>query len=577
MPMNQENSFYQEIISILKQHTRESLPKDKLARLKVELCRKYNMKKIPTDIEIMLHAQPEDLKNIKPLLMTKPTRSLSGVAPVAVMTKPLACPHGKCIFCPGGPGSEFGDVPQSYTGKEPSTMRAIRAEYDAYLIVMNRLEQFIVTGHVPDKVELILQGGTFPSFPKDYQDKVIKDCFQALNDFSKLFFIENELDLLKFKEFFELPGDIQDPERTKRIHQKLLDMKKQNKTTLSEAQQQNETAKIRSVSLTVETKPDWGFVGHGNAMLEQGCTRVELGVESVYEEVLKTTHRGHTLDDTKRSIQELKDLGFKLNFHYMLGLPNTTKDMDEKALKQLFDDDNFKPDMIKIYPCMVMKGTPLHHIWKAGKYTPLTTAEAAEMIADFKKNVPPYCRIMRVQRDIPTYRTEAGVDKTNLRQYVEQITKTKNITCRCIRCREIGRAKQVDYDQVKITVMEYMASNGKEFFIQAEDTKNNVLLGFCRLRFPSQPLRQEITPTSAIIRELRVFGEAAGVGEKTKTTAKTQHKGWGAQLMAKAEEISQQNNKNKVLVISAIGTREYYRKLGYHLEGPYMVKINGNI
>lgn len=570
-----ETGFYQELIGILKQHTKKSLPKDKLAQLKVELCRKHKMQKIPTDIQVMLHATAEDLEQIKPLLLTKPTRSLSGVAPVAVMTKPLACPHGKCTFCPGGPGSAFGDVPQSYTGKEPSTMRAIRAEYDAYLIVMNRLEQYVVTGHVPDKVELILQGGTFPAFPEEYQEEVITDCFQALNDFSTLFFpqrVLRTLDLKGFKAFFELPGDVEDEERTKRLHAKLLAIKKQQRTTLKEAQKTNETAKIRCVSLTVETKPDWAFFKHGNKMLEQGCTRVELGVESLYDDVLKVTHRGHTLEDTKRAIRELKDLGYKLNFHYMLGLPNTTKEMDQKALKELFENDAYKPDMMKIYPCMVLKGTPLYHIWKAGKYTPLTTAEAAELIVEAKAFIPEYCRIMRVQRDIPTYRTEAGVDRTNLRQYVEQLAKKKGVQCRCIRCREVGRVQKKDGKVIMGTIL-YNASYGKEFFIQAKDADNNVLYGFCRLRFPGQCLREEITPTSAIVRELKVFGEAAAIGEDTtQSKEKAQHKGLGTKLMQKAEEIAKEYNKNKIVVISAIGTREYYKKLGYHLEGPYMVK-----
>ncbi len=571
-----EPAFYTELISLLKQHTKKTLPKDKLARLKIQLCTKHRMKKIPTDIQVMLNASADDLEQIKPILLTKPTRSLSGVAPVAVMTKPLACPHGKCTFCPGGPGSAFGDVPQSYTGKEPSTMRAIRAEYDAYLIVMNRLEQYVVTGHVPDKVELILQGGTFPAFPDEYQEEVVTDCFQALNDFSTQFFSKGKIDLARFKEFFELPGNVEDEERTQRLHTKLLAIKRENKAALKQAQKTNETAKIRCVSLTVETKPDWAFLKHGNKMLEQGCTRVELGVESLYEDVLKITHRGHTLEDTKRAIRELKDLGYKLNFHYMLGLPNTTKEMDQKALQELFDNDAYKPDMMKIYPCMVLKGTPLYHIWKAGKYQPITTQEAAELIVEAKAFIPEYCRIMRVQRDIPTYRTEAGVNRTNLRQYVEQLAKKKGIQCRCIRCREVGRVQKKDGKKdgkISIGTMVYHASFGKEFFIQAEDADNDILYGFCRLRFPSQCLREEITPTSAIVRELKVFGEAASIGEDTSTSKeKAQHKGLGTKLMLKAEEIAKEYNKNKILVISAIGTREYYKKLGYYLEGPYMVK-----
>ncbi|MBS3125809.1 hypothetical protein J4453_00005, partial [Candidatus Woesearchaeota archaeon] len=203
--MNQE--YIQEVVSVLK---RNKLSKDKLFRLKVKLCSQYHIKKVPTDIEILLNANPKDLPKIQPLLLTKPTRTISGVAIVAVMSPPYPCPHGRCTFCPGGVHSFFGDVPQSYTGKEPSTRRAIRNHYDPYLITMNRLEQYSVTGHVPEKVEIILQGGTFPFYPKDYRTNAVKDIFKALNDFSDMFFDKKGFNILKFKKFFELPGDIAD-------------------------------------------------------------------------------------------------------------------------------------------------------------------------------------------------------------------------------------------------------------------------------------------------------------------------------------------------------------------------------
>src|SRR3989344_6231472 len=205
-----EPAFYTELISLLKQHTKKTLPKDKLARLKIQLCTKHRMKKIPTDIQVMLNASADDLEQIKPILLTKPTRSLSGVAPVAVMTKPLACPHGKCTFCPGGPGSAFGDVPQSYTGKEPSTMRGIRNNYDPYLIVFNRLEQFIVNGHLPEKTEVIVQGGTFPALPKQYQKEFITYALKAMNDFGEQFYENKNVSMSKFTSFFELPGKVGD-------------------------------------------------------------------------------------------------------------------------------------------------------------------------------------------------------------------------------------------------------------------------------------------------------------------------------------------------------------------------------
>lgn len=570
----ENEDFYFEIISALKQKKHS---KKQINQLKTKLCGKYHLKKIPTDIDIMLHAKEKELKIIKKYLLTKPMRSRSGVTPIAVMSAPYSCPHGKCTFCPGGPGSEFGDVPQSYTGHEPSTMRAIRANYDSYIIVFNRLEQFVVSGHIPQKAEIIIQGGTLPGTPREYQLNFVKDIYQALNDFGALFFKktkENDIviNLEKIKTFFELPGAIGAEGRQERMNKKILEVKNKRTTTIEKEEKKNETAVIRCVGLTIETKPDWGFAEHGNLMLELGATRVELGIQSVYEDALKITHRGHTRADSIRSIKELKDLGFKLNFHYMLGLPSTTKEMDIVGLRTLFDSVAYKPDMLKIYPCMVMKGTPLYHIWKAGKYQPMTTATAAEIIAEFMRYVPSYCRIMRVQRDIPTNVTEAGVDKTNLRQYIEKIMEEKHITTKEIRAREIGTALEKHPDLKcnipEIVVQEYEASSGKEFFISWEDVKNDVLFGFARLRFPSQCLRKEITPASALMRELHVYGEATALGKK----GTVQHRGMGKQLMKKAEEIAKQHGKDKIVVISAVGTREYYKKLGYEREGVYMVK-----
>ncbi|MBU0461693.1 MAG: GNAT family N-acetyltransferase, partial [Nanoarchaeota archaeon] len=240
---------------------------------------------------------------------------------------------------------------------------------------------------------------------------------------------------------------------------------------------------------------------------------------------------------------------------------------DLDGLVELFENADFRPDMLKLYPCMVLAGTKLHEMHKKGMYKPLTTEEAAEMICEFKKKVPTYCRIMRVQRDIPTKQTVAGVDRTNLRQYVDELCKQKRIRCRCIRCREAGRAKKIG--KVDIIVQEYDASEGKEFFIYAEDVKNDVLLGFCRLRFPSGSSRKEITTDSALIRELHVYGSAVPIGEKNESI---QHKGFGKKLLKTAEQIAKKNNKKKLLIISGVGVREYYRALGYRKEGPYMAK-----
>jgi elongator complex protein 3 len=538
--------------------------KKEVMQLRDKLAKKYNPVKFPSLIEILINAPNEKISELKKFMLTKPVRSMSGVAPVALMTKPIPCPHGKCIYCPGGPNSKFGNVPQSYTGGEPATMRGIRNHFDPYLQIFNRLEQYALLGHDFDKIELIFMGGTFPAFDLDYQEEFTKYSFKALNDFSKLFFNkEGELNYLKFKEFYELPTiNFEDKDRTKRIQKKLLAIK--GECNLEEEQIKNETAKIKCVALCIETKPDWGFAKHGHQMLKLGCTRIELGIQSVYEDVIKKVNRGHTVEDTKKSIRQLKDLGFKVAGHYMPGLPLTDKERDIRGMKKLFSSKDFRPDMLKIYPTMVSEGTPLYNEYKLGKFEPLNAEKAAEIIIEFKKEVPNYCRIMRIQRDIPTKQWTAGVEMTNFRQY---ITNKENFECNCIRCRE-PKGRKINWDKVKLLINEYKASEGKEFFISAEDIENNIIIGFVRMRFPSEPIRREITHKSALIRELHVYGTATAIGKE----GNVQHRGWGKKLMKKAEEIAKENNKEKMVVISGVGVREYYYKLGYKKEGPYVVK-----
>jgi len=545
--------LYEELIKTI---IKKKLNLKQTLKLRRKLCRKYHPNQLPSITQILLNAKPSQIKHLKHLI-TKPTRTISGVSVVAIMTKPIKCSHGKCIMCPGGPKSFFGNLPQSYTGNEPATMRAIRNNYDPYLQVFNRLEQYIVLDHLPDKVELILMGGTFPSFPKKYQEEFVKYALKALNDFGKLFFKNNSLNLKKFKEFFELPSDIQNKERTKRIHKKILKLK--GKTTLEKEQKRNEKAFVRNIGTTIETRSDYAKLSHCNQMLKLGCTRVELGIQSIYNEQLKKIKRGHTIEDSIKAMKTLKDLGFKINAHYMLGLPESTPKKDLDGLKILFSDERFKPDMLKIYPCIVLKGTKLYNLYKKKKFNPITFEQVIKILSEFKKNIPPYLRIMRIQRDISQKVIEAGIKRTNLRQYINQ-------KCNCIRCREVGRHKK--YNKPSLKVLEYKASKGKEFFISFED-KNNILFGFCRLRIPSKTLRKEITKETAIIRELHVYGPSTQIGKK----GKIQHKGLGKQLVKKAEEIAKQYKMKKMIIISGIGVKEYYStKLSYKRNGPYMVK-----
>ncbi len=558
-------SFYQELIDGI---IKDNLSLEQTLKLRRKLARKYHPRVFPSIIHILLHASDKQLPKLKHLI-SKPSRVISGVAVVAVMTKPIKCPHGKCVPCPGGPDSFFGSVPQSYTGKEPATMRGIRNFYDPYLQIFNRLEQYVLLDHMPDKVELIVMGGTFPSFQKKYQEEFIKYCFKALNDFSRFFFKREVLDFAKFKDFFELPTeDINNKDRISRIQKKVLKLK--GNSSLLKEQKTNESSLIRCVGLTIESRPDYAMFKHANEMLKLGCTRVELGIQSTYDDVLKKMERGHSVNDSIKSMQILKDLSFKVNAHMMLGLPGSNREKDLASLRELFSNPDFRPDMLKLYPCMVLEGTKLYDLYKRGKYHPLNTKDAIEIIAKFKAEVPPYVRIMRVQRDIPTKMTIAGVDKTNLRQYVDKYMKEHNLKCRCIRCREAGRAKKVE--KVEIMVRPYDSSHGREFFISVEDVKNDVLVGFCRLRFPSKSLRKEITKESALIRELHVYSPLVQIG-KSPVKGQMQHKGFGSMLLAKAESIAKDHGYKKMVVISGIGVKKYYSSLSYHKDGPYMSKI----
>jgi len=549
--------FYEE----LREQVNSKLAKKDLFRIKRDLAKKYALKDIPNDVDIYLNT------GIK--IQTKPVRTISGVAPLALMTAPFACPHGKCVYCPGGPNSAFGDVPQSYTGKEPSTMRGIRNFYDPYLIVFNRLEQFVATGHMPQKTEVIVQGGTFPALPKEYQEDFITYALKAMNDFGDEFYDGSEVNLEKFKDFFELPGKVGDGVRTQHIHEK--ERKLKAASTLEVEQKRNETSKIRCVALCVETKPDWCFESHIDEMLRLGTTRVEMGVQCLRNDVMKLTHRGHTLDDVKKATKLMRNSLLKVGYHMMPGLPTMTKEMDIEDAKELFSNSDFMPDAMKIYPTTVMKGTGLYGMWKLGKYEPISTDDAADIVSEAMRFVPKWCRVMRVQRDIPSNVIDAGPNMTNMRQLVEKKIKEKGIVERDIRARE-PKSNVIDWDCVKLLREDYDASGGKEVFLSFEDTKNDLLVGFCRLRIIPESHRSEIPKNSAGIRELHVYGSAVAIGEDGKDSD-AQHKGLGKKLMAEAECIAKEEfGCRKILVISGIGVREYYKKLGYQRDGPYMSK-----
>ncbi len=553
--------IYTELIKELEKQ--KNVTEKYLSQLKKDLAVKYSVEKLPTNFEILLHCSAKELPALRKKLLTKPTRTGSGVAPVAIMTKPHPCPHGRCIYCPGGVKSYFGSVPQSYTGKEPATMRGKRNFYGSYLQIFNRLEQYVTLGHNCEKVELIIMGGTFMALPAKYQEEFVYYSFKAMNDFSRLFYRRGEFQFKTFKDFFEMPGEFKDKQRVKLIQQKILKEKRKGRITLEQEQKKNETSMIRCVALCIETRPDYGGLKEGKEMLRLGCTRVELGVQSVYDKVLNFVDRGHGLGETKKSFAILRDLGFKISAHYMPGLPLTSYSEDLTGMRTLFTDTGLRPDMLKLYPCQVAPGTGLYKLYKQKRFKPLDLETATKLIAEFKPFVPEYCRIQRIQRDVPSKYFVEGVGITNLRQYIWE---KYNPTCRCIRCREPKEGVQVK--GVKIKVTEYAASNGKEFFIAAEDKTGKTIFGFCRLRFPAQHLISEIDKETAIVRELHVYGTAIGLGEET---TGIQHKGLGKRLLQKAEELAKKAGKKKLLVISGVGVREYYKRLGYKRQGSYML------
>lgn len=497
--------------------------KEQLNRRKRQLS-KGTGKTMQDNAKIFELAKGKSKETVRKVLQIKPTRTISGVAVIAVMCKPHKCPHGKCTYCP-----HVDNVPESYTGKEPAARRAIANKFDPYKQVQNRLTQLYATGHLPEKIELIIMGGTFPSLSKKYQEHFVKNCLLAMNKFPHA--------------------------KPKKI------------PSLEAVQKANETAKIRCVGMTFETRPDYCKKKHVEFMLKLGGTRVELGVQTIYDDIYKKINRGHTVKDVIDATKILKNAGFKVLYHMMPGLPGSSFDKDRSMFLGdcgvhdecggILFDSNFKPDMLKIYPCLVIPGSELYKDWKAGKYKPFTEEDAKNLIKKIKQHCPEWIRIMRIERDIPGTEIAAGIKTTNLRQ---MLGKTE---CRCIRCREAGHRMQkgicIDKKSVHMAMIVYIASQGKEIFLQFID-KNRTLLGFLRLRLNNTK--------TALVRELHVYGEQIPVGSK----GKIQHKGYGRLLLKEAEKISKQAGKTKIYVISGIGVREYYRKHGYRKDKTYMSK-----
>lgn len=512
---------------------------------KKKIAKTYHLSTLPKNADIIISGNDQEQEKVRAILQRKPVRTISGVAVIAAMTSPAPCPHGICVPCPGGPKSEF-HSPQSYMGKEPSTMRAIQFEYDPYKIVTNRLTQLKQIGHEVKKAELIIMGGTFSARSIDYQEWYTKRCLEAMNDFYG------------------------DSWRTKAnpIGRTIPYY------TIEDVHRANEISEVRNTGITFETRPDWAKREHIDRMLELGATKVEIGVQSTYDFILERMRRGHSVSDSIEANRLLRDSALKVGFHMMPGLPGTDIDMDIRNFRRLFDNPGFRPDYLKIYPTLVTEGTELHQMWKQGKYRALCDDEAAVLLSQIKSFIPKWVRLQRIQRDIPSQQIIDGVRKSNIRQLANEQLESHGGKCRCIRCREVGhnilKGNKPDPENIELLTEKYECCGGEEYFISFEDTSKDILIGFLRLRFPCSPHREELKG-AALVRELHIYGSSVAVG-KNAGDKDWQHRGFGRDLIAHAEKLTADAGYEKIAIISGIGVRQYYRKAGYELEGVYMAK-----
>ncbi|MFA5061853.1 MAG: tRNA uridine(34) 5-carboxymethylaminomethyl modification radical SAM/GNAT enzyme Elp3 [Patescibacteria group bacterium] len=478
------------------------------------------VKNIPTTSEllkayhklVLKHKIKKDL-NLEQLLTKRAVRTLSGVTIITVLTKPFSCP-GKCIYCPTENG-----MPKSYLSDEPAANRALGLKFDPYEQVRLRIKALEDNGHPTDKIELIVKGGTWNAYPTSYQYWFILRCFEACNE---------------------------------------------SKTNdLQKAQIKNESARHRIIGLTLETRPDYINEKNIKIMRELGCTRVEMGVQTTDEKTLKKIQRGHDVKSVINATRLLKNSGFKVDYHLMPQLPGSTPAKDLKMMLEIFADSAFRPDMIKIYPCTVIKNTQLYKWLKAGKYKPYSDRQLINILKKFKTQVPRYARISRLIRDIPSHHIQAGNKLTNLRQVIQAEMTKEGLKCKCLRCREVGHQLKT-IAAPKLFIDKYKSSGGTEYFISFEDAKRSVVFAFCRLRI----CKNVIYP--AFIRELHTYGHLVEIGKTEKGAS--QHKGLGVKLVKIAEQLAKKGGVKKLTVISGVGVRGYYKKLGYKLDNTYMVK-----
>ncbi len=470
-------------------------------------------------------------------------RTLSGVSVIAILTEERPCP-GNCAFCPTEP-----DMPKSYLSNEPAVMRAIKCNFDAYAQIRARLHALKINGHDTSKNEIIIMGGTWSYLEHEYQERFILGMFQGLNEGIRM----DDNNLLPI-----------------RMDEKLI-----KKIKLE--QQKNEISDNRCVGLTLETRPDYIDERELIRMREFGCTRIEIGVQTIFDDIAILNKRGHLVDKTIKATKLMKDAGFKICYHMMPNLPGSTIEKDIKMFDELYNNSDFKPDMVKIYPCVVVKNAEIYKWMLDGTYTPYTDQELSDLLIEVKKITPYWVRINRLIRDIPSTSIEGGNKIPNLREVVLRKMQKSGLKCNCIRCREI-RDKDFDIDDVDLFIEEYKASDGIEYFLSFEDKSRNNIFSFLRLRIPSQYFSHEKhfikeLENAAIIREIHTYGEVVSINDKNKKED-TQHIGFGRKLISAAFEIIKEKYPSikNIAVISGVGVRSYYKKNGFELVGTYMIK-----
>jgi elongator complex protein 3 len=523
-----------EIIDYLMIHP--NFPQHKITNLKGKFGKKYNYHKVIKNAQILHYANEEELEVILQLLKRRITRTISGVSIIAIMTKPLPCP-GNCVYCPGQDSQPNEKVAQSYTGREPAAMRSIHYNYDSYKQVQSRIKDLEAIGHIVDKIELVCMGGTFLSAPVDYQEEFIKGAYEGVIERRAANFIE--------------------------------------------AKKIAETSKRRLIGLTIETRPDYCTEPYVDMMLNYGTTRVEIGIQTLLDDVYKKINRGHTSQDSINAIRIAKDAGLKINAHIMPNLPGSSYSKDLKMFELLYSSPNYRPDMLKIYPCVVIKGTQLYNWWKAGDFTPYSLDDLIDLLVYVKQKIPSYVRIQRIMRDIPAFLIEAGCKKSNLRQMIHKRLEDLNSKCSCIRCREYGivnKSLLIDdklFEDIKLYRYDYDASDGQEVFLSYENKKEDFLIAYLRIRKPSDYAhRPELNDgKTMIVREVKVVGELVPKDQKPLRKIQLQHRGYGKLLMENAEKIAFEDfDSKKLAVISGIGVRDWFYEIGYNLDGIYVSK-----